>query len=95
MKNNKEQETSCSSPIEPVVMCDARYAGNNELKHLRLTDSFKFIRCCFEDMTIDDFEMPCDTFDSCYFENVIFSSGKHLTGLGGNNYQHPKPTLDT
>ena len=62
--------------------------------HLSVNENDRFKECCFEDISIDDSLATEKTFKHCYFENVEFSSKKHLTGVEKGNYIHPNPELN-
>ena len=77
-----------------IILCDERFVGDpNDPEFLVIKNSLRFNGCCFENVFIDDSDVVEDIFTDCYFENVKFASGKHLTGVGGGNHQYPAPSL--
>lgn len=65
---------------------------SDHLDHIELTNDVRFYRCEFEGLTIHDHNVTDDIFVECYFENVTFDSGKHITGIDGC-FHNPKALI--
>jgi hypothetical protein len=77
-----------------IIICGGRFiCDSDDPEVLVINNGIRYNNCCFESVFIDDSDVAEDIFTECYFENVRFASGKHLTGLGGGNHQYPAPSL--